>query len=328
MERAPLVSVLCLTYNHEEYLRGTLDGFLAQETDFPIEILVNDDASTDGTAGILREYAAKRPDLIRPFYQETNLYSQGLDLCIEVLYPEARGKYIALCEGDDYWTDPTKLQRQVDFMEAHPEYSACVHNTMLHYCATDQKDRPLLRHKGDRDVRIEDVAKGVSYSFHTSSILARRDILTAPSPFFHVGLENGFGDHPDALWLIFHGPIRYLDRCMSVYRINSGKNAWSTGVDGEYEKLRSYVDGERKLLVACLEYAPEGFRPAIRQEILEREFELLYIEGRDREQRRPPYDEILKGKPLTYRVKNAVKCAFPAGKRLYRRLRGYVDRGN
>ena len=144
MDREILVSVCTLTYNHEAYLRDTLEGILMQKVDFPMEILVNDDASTDGTRAILREYAEKYPDLIRPFYQDVNLYSQGKDLCLEVLYPAARGKYIALCEGDDYWTDPDKLQMQVDFLEAHPEYTACVHDTLVRYCSGERADYRLL----------------------------------------------------------------------------------------------------------------------------------------------------------------------------------------
>ena len=108
------VSVLCATFNHEEYLRQTLDGFLSQKTDFPYEVLVNDDASTDGTAAILREYAEKYPEVIRPFYQEENLYSRRINLYDVVFFPAVRGEYIAVCEGDDYWNDPEKLQLQVD----------------------------------------------------------------------------------------------------------------------------------------------------------------------------------------------------------------------
>lgn len=99
-----------------------------QETDFPIEILIHDDASTDGTDGIIREYADKYPDLILPLFEIENQYSQGKQNEIDFYnYRRARGKYIAYCEGDDYWTDPLKLQKQVDFMESHPDYSVCFH---------------------------------------------------------------------------------------------------------------------------------------------------------------------------------------------------------
>lgn len=124
----PLVSICCITYNHARFIRKCLDGFLMQETSFPIEILIHDDASTDGTDGIIREYADKYPNLILPLFETENQYSQGKQNEIDFYnYRRARGKYIAYCEGDDYWTDPLKLQKQVDFMESHPDYSVCFH---------------------------------------------------------------------------------------------------------------------------------------------------------------------------------------------------------
>ncbi len=322
-EREVLVSVCCLSYNHEAYLRDAIESFISQKTDFRFEVLINDDASTDGTAAILREYAERYPELIRPFYQPVNLYSQGKDLCLEVLYPAARGKYIALCEGDDYWTDDTKLQRQADFLEANPEYSACVHNTLLHYCQGEQRDKPLLRHTQDCDVGVAEVLRGVSYSFHTSSLMAKKAVIADVRDFFYVGLEHGFGDHPDALWLIVNGPIRYLNRCMSVYRIHSSGLSWSANVDSQYQKLREYTQGECRLLQAFRPYAPEEYLPAVDRAILDKEFELMYIEGRDREQRRAPYDALLREQPFGYRLSNLIKCLFPRLHGLYRRRKGY-----
>ena len=121
----PLVSVCCLAYNHEPFIRQCLDGFMMQQTDFPFEIIIHDDASTDGTADIIREYVAKYPDIIKPIYQKENQYSEGVNIVSTYQFPRAIGKYIALCEGDDYWTDPLKLQKQVDFLEAHEDYSIC-----------------------------------------------------------------------------------------------------------------------------------------------------------------------------------------------------------
>ena len=99
MSKDCLVSVLCTAYNHEEYIRDALESIVTQQTDFPFELLVNDDASTDGTAAIIREYAEKYPDIVRPFYQEKNLYSQDIDIYYAVFFPNARGKYVAFCEG-------------------------------------------------------------------------------------------------------------------------------------------------------------------------------------------------------------------------------------
>lgn len=125
----PLVSICCLSFNHKRFIAKCLDGFLMQETNFDYEILVHDDASKDGTDEIIKEYAAKYPNKIFPIYEEVNRYSNGYKGKMDIVfnYARARGKYIATCEGDDYWTDPHKLQKQVDFLESHPDYSVCFH---------------------------------------------------------------------------------------------------------------------------------------------------------------------------------------------------------
>jgi glycosyltransferase involved in cell wall biosynthesis len=125
----PLLSIVCPSYNQEAFIAQTLDSFLAQQTTFTFEILINDDASTDGTARIIAEYARRYPQIIRPFYQQVNQYQYGKP-CVPGLFAEARGRYIAYCEADDYWTDPRKLQIQVDFLESHPEYVITYHDAM------------------------------------------------------------------------------------------------------------------------------------------------------------------------------------------------------
>jgi len=123
MDVKPLVSICCITYNHELFIRQCLDGLIAQQTDFPFEILVHDDASTDRTQDIIKEYEAKYPEVIKPVLQTQNQYSKGVrGINLHFNFPRAKGQYIALCEGDDYWTDPRKLQRQIDFLEHHADY--------------------------------------------------------------------------------------------------------------------------------------------------------------------------------------------------------------
>ena len=237
------VSVLCATYNHEEYLRQTLDSFLNQKTDFPFEVLVNDDASTDSTGDIIREYAAKYPDVIRPFYQKENLYSRRINLYDVVFFPACRGEYIAVCEGDDYWNDPEKLQLQVNWLDAHPEYSACVHNSIGHFA--DQPDKVLFAQDGDRDIPFEQVVQGMSHAYHTSSILARREFILNPPDYRDVAYHQGyFTDYAIGVRLGLSGKVRFLDRCMSVYRIGSNPSAWSKGVGQEYHKDRHAEDRE------------------------------------------------------------------------------------
>lgn len=122
----PLVSITCTAYNHEKFIRDTIEGFLMQKTTFPFEILIHDDASTDNTAEIIKEYELKYPDLIKPIYQKENQLSKGISIILNYTLPRAKGKYIAMCEGDDFWTDPDKLQKQIDFLESNSDYSLCV----------------------------------------------------------------------------------------------------------------------------------------------------------------------------------------------------------
>lgn len=137
MGKTPLVSICCITYNHAPYISQCVDGFLMQKTTFPFEIIINDDCSNDGTTEILKDYAIKYPELIHLILHDENQYSKGVRRILATfVYPVAKGKYIALCEGDDYWTDPYKLQKQVDYLESHPEcglvytdYSEYVQNT-------------------------------------------------------------------------------------------------------------------------------------------------------------------------------------------------------
>lgn len=121
----PFVSIACITFNHEKFIRDAIEGFLRQETTFPVEVLIHDDVSTDRTAEILREYEQRFPNLILPIYQKENQYSQGINPYIKFLFPRARGKYIAICEGDDYWTDPQKLHKQVKIFLNHPDTIIC-----------------------------------------------------------------------------------------------------------------------------------------------------------------------------------------------------------
>ena len=117
-----IVTIRCLVYNHEPYIRQCLEGFVMQKTNFPFEAIVHDDASTDGSAAIIKEYAEKYPDIIKPILEIENQYSKHDGSLRRIMDSHTRGKYIAYCEGDDYWIDPLKLQKQVDFLERNPEY--------------------------------------------------------------------------------------------------------------------------------------------------------------------------------------------------------------
>lgn len=138
MEGSPLVTIQCLTYNHEKYIRRCLDGFVMQKTNFRFEAIVHDDASTDGTSKIVREYADKYPDIIKPIFETENQYSKSDGSLNRIMYEHTLGKYVALCEGDDYWTDPYKLQKQVDYLEQHDDVVCSCHRYQILYDQTNE----------------------------------------------------------------------------------------------------------------------------------------------------------------------------------------------
>lgn len=212
----PLVSIVCEVYNHEPFLRQCLDGFVMQKTTFPFEILIHEDASTDGSAKIVRTYADKYPELFKPIYQIENQYSQGIHIWAVHQFPRAKGKYIALCEGDDYWIDPLKLQKQADFLETHPDYAMCFGNAMTHWEGGDKPDE-LFSHIEDRDYDADEFSKG--WICPTASVMLRRE--ATETDLFRQFTSNPkiiTGDLP--LWATCAtlGKIRGFSDVFCVYR--------------------------------------------------------------------------------------------------------------
>jgi glycosyltransferase involved in cell wall biosynthesis len=208
-----MVSIKCLAYNHAPYIRQALEGFVMQKTNFRFEAIVHDDASTDGTADIIREYAEKYPEIIKPIYEKENQYSKGVGSIRRITNFVIRGKYVALCEGDDYWINPNKLQMQVDFMEAHPDYSLVFTNNL----ALCPNGKMSIRHtnKGDCDVPIKDVILKDGSFIATASICCRGDI------YMHLPKEvrsQYVGDFPLQIYLAHVGKVRYFNDIMVVYR--------------------------------------------------------------------------------------------------------------
>lgn len=216
MEKLPLVSIDCITYNHAPYIRQCLEGFLMQKTNFSFEVLVHDDASNDGTADIIREYEIKYPNLIKPIYQTENQWSKGKSISAEYNFPRARGKYIALCEGDDYWIDPLKLQKQVDFLENHLEYSMCFHGAEVKIELNKlTSSRKLYKHLQTREYFGFEILK--QWSIPTASVMFRNNYGKLPQNKHFL-----FGDIVLFLWLAENGKIFCMKDIMAVYRRNGG----------------------------------------------------------------------------------------------------------
>lgn len=212
----PLVSIRCLVYNHEPYLRQCLDGFVMQKTNFAFEAIVHDDASTDNSAAIIREYAEKYPDIIKPIYETENQFSKKdgslRKIMNEAIHPDA--KYVAFCEGDDYWTDPNKLQLQVEFMK---RYSECT--LTYHACKNilEEKDKEyyLMGETVNESYQKEEL---LEYPFQTATILIKKEVLFSDLYKRAVSTRCSSGDMVLYLTADALGKIMGINKQMSVYR--------------------------------------------------------------------------------------------------------------
>jgi len=222
--RPVMVSIRCLVYNHEPYLRQCLDGFVMQQTNFRFEAIVHDDASTDGSAAIIREYAENYPGIIRPILETENQYSKGGGRLDKIMDREMRGRYVAVCEGDDYWTDPQKLQRQFDFMEAHPDCPLCFHaNEELYPSGEKHVHRPSTI---KQFYSVEDAVSVGGSFMATCSIFYRWEFLLREGrPDFWR--NSPIGDLPMMLFYVSKGNLGYIDEVMSVYRMQAA-GSWSS----------------------------------------------------------------------------------------------------
>ena len=246
----PTLTICSLVYNHEPWLKRCLEGFVMQRTSFPFEVLIHDDASTDHSADIIREYEARYPDLFRPIYQSENQYSKGRGIFIPILLPKVQSKYIALCEGDDYWTDPEKLQMQVDFLESHPDHAMVYTQTRSYH----ESQHRYGRVRGGAETT--DLATLLNRNcIYTQTVVMRRDAVeryvadVAPQ-------EQGWrmGDYPMWLYFAATSKIGFIERPTAVYRLLDESASHSR----QYEKMISFVESSNKVCRYMVErYAPE-----------------------------------------------------------------------
>ena len=256
----PVVSVCVITYNHEKYIRQCLDGILMQEVTFPYEILIHDDASPDNTAEIIREYEAKYPEIIKPIYQTVNQYSQGIDVG-KYNFERAVGKYIALCEGDDYWTDPKKLQMQVDFLEKHPEYVGTAHNVRT----INEFGQPVDENKHPYPILDEHLftikeAEDFHLPGQTASIVFRnifKDINDEIKQNYYLCKTNG--DQKLSLLITLNGNIWCFKQIMADHRkiVTSG-DSWSARTHNKNLSLETYLQAKNRA-----EFAKKSFNYTI-----------------------------------------------------------------
>lgn len=209
----PKVSVLCNTYNHEAYIAQCLDGFLAQETTFEVEYLIHDDASTDNTPAILKDYASRYPGKFNLWLETENQFSKGVGI-IDLNMSRATGEYIAVCDGDDYWCDPHKLQRQVDYLDTHPECSLTVHAHRVILASDPTKATDQVYSPNECTVPLRSILQVPAALFAYSSYLFRRKDAHYPATYRTLG----FTDLPRLIYSASIGVVHYDPRIQSVYR--------------------------------------------------------------------------------------------------------------
>jgi glycosyltransferase involved in cell wall biosynthesis len=218
MNDQPLVSIIYHTYNHELFVKDAIEGFLKQKTKFSFEVLIHDDASTDATAEIIREYQQNYPELFRTILQKENQFSKGIRPWIAYLFPLAKGKYIAMCDGDDYWTDPLKLQKQVDFLEANPEYSLCFHTVKVIAPNHLKYKEGIFTHLEEKDYSGKEILK--KWTIPNSSVVFRSEFNEV---MYEVVKNSAFLYFDILLYLNLaeFGKIRCIKEKMGVYRIHN-----------------------------------------------------------------------------------------------------------
>ncbi len=246
-----LVSVIMMCYNHESYIRKAIESVLSQKTNFRYEVIIHDDASTDHSAEIIKEYQRKYPEKIIAIIQKENLYSRRISARKVYIDPIIKGKYIATCECDDYWIDENKLQKQVDFLEDHAEYAGCCHNCRL---VNDQNQEFAYNYgvyKKCREHRytLSDLAAGKYFPGQTASLLYNRkayDMHSEQEEQAFYAIRTRSGDLRRNMLLLLKGDIFYMQDIMSAHRVVKNKgDSWSARRQGKndcFEKMVRSVD--------------------------------------------------------------------------------------
>lgn len=272
------VIIHCLVFNHAPYLRDCLEGFIMQKTNFPFKAVVHDDCSTDASATIIREYAEKYPDIIEPIYETENICSKNLQQLRNIMNKACCGRsdYIAYCEGDDYWIDPYKLQKQVDYMDSHPE------------CTMVCSDARIEAPKGI--LTEEDLKTMGWHHYNESRIMATEDVITKGGWFIHTctimhkaNLKENYpiecinccvGDYPLQIFAAIKGSIYYMHEKMAVYRFMS-VGSW-TEKDYKMKKKNANIASIlniTKMLSSLDEYSKKHYHNAF----IERQIHLVSI---------------------------------------------------
>lgn len=249
-----LVTIVCTVFNHEKYLKKAIDGFLMQKCNFNYSIYIQDDCSTDNSKKLIQEYEKKYPDIIKGYYLDENIYGQGISPLFNLI-EKVKTKYVAVCEGDDYWTDEFKLQKQIDFLESKPDYVATYHNVLvvdddskLHNMS--KKIMPLYI---EHDFTIEDIQKLSICCSQSASLVFINFWKDWNQEYKKKYLEcNANGDIKLNSVLLFLGKVHFLEDIMSCYRKSLSNDSWSSQTKDK--NLSLYFIESRKSIEELIKY--------------------------------------------------------------------------
>lgn len=312
-----MVSVICCAYNQEKYIEDALKGFVMQKTDFAYEILISDDASTDGTAEIIQKYEREYPDIIRPLYFAENRYSQGIYPWV-TLWNKAQGKYIALCDGDDYWTSEDKLQRQFEALESHPECDMCAHSAYL-VRASDRKIVGMIEPlKEEGILTMEEVITGGGNYIATNSLFYRAELQHKPARF----ASRFCIDYAVQMHGAMRGGIYYLAETMSAYR-RGAEQSWTLYMEKNQEVMAQHIH----MMVEMLEMADEDtqyrFSNSIAQAKRKYAFQLAGIQRDVTSIYSREYADLRRQMSPKKRLILFLKCFAPWSLKLWQKARGH-----
>lgn len=305
-ERNVMVSIVCITYNQEKYIKEALESFLMQKTAYEYEILIHDDASTDGTAEIIRRYEMRYPDRIRTVIQKENQYSKNIDIIQEYIIPMAKGKYIALCEGDDYWTDPYKIEKQVKALEKNPNCNICTHTAAI----IDGKSGKVIKYIAPSESNTifptREVILGGGGFVATNSIMMRKKVFEHIPNFRKVYRL----DYSLQIMGSLDGGMLYLADCMSVYRMFA-ENSWTTRT--RYNTALQIEHFRRVIkLLKCLNCDTKKiYNKEIAYLIKKEEYKILLLNGNYRKAIGDEYRTIFKEETMIAKIKIYIKLFFP-----------------
>jgi len=312
-----MVSISCITYNHEEYIVDALESFLMQKTKFKYEILIHDDASTDRTAEIIKVYEKKYPEIIKPIYQTYNQYSKGVKVG-KFNRERAKGKYIAICEGDDFWTDSNKLQKQVDYMELNPDCSMCVHAAYKVNADKVKLKKHIRPNIGNKIFSVEEVIDGGGGLFATNSIMYPRNLGIDMPSFYN---NAPIGDYPLAIYLALQGKVYYIDEFMSAYRIMS-KGSWSERMkEASIDKKIDHIKRRENMFIEIDEYSNYKYTTVIKKQIQKNRFNLMLKFGKFSEIKTGQFKEYYSSLDLKSKMKIFAKQYFPYTVKLIRNIK-------